>query len=80
MSLEDVIRCVTTNPARVIGEAEQLGTLRPGATADVAVLSLEQGEFDFVDTDQNHMVGEKKIVAQLTVKDGRVWYQADRAR
>ena len=80
MGLEDVIRCVTTNPARVIGEAEQLGTLRPGAIADVAVLSLEQGEFDFVDTDQNHMIGEKKLVAQLTVKDGRVWYQADRAR
>ena len=80
MGLEDVIRCVTTNPARVIGEAEQLGTLRPGATADVAVLSLEQGEFDFIDTDQNHMTGEKKLVAQLTVKDGRVWYQADRAR
>jgi dihydroorotase len=80
MGLEDVIRCVTTNPARVIGEAEQLGTLRPGAVADVAVLSLEQGEFDFVDTDQNHMTGEKKLVAQLTVKDGRVWYQADRAR
>ena len=75
-----MIRCVTTNPARVIGEAEQLGTLRPGATADVAVLSLEQGEFDFIDTDQNHMTGEKKLVAQLTVKDGRVWYQADRAR
>lgn len=80
MALEDVIRCVTTNPARVIGEAEQIGTLRPGAIADVAVLSLEQGEFDFVDTDQNHMIGEKKLVAQLTVKDGRVWYQADRAR
>ena len=79
MSLEDVIRCVTTNPARVIGEAEQLGTLRPGAIADLAALSLEQGEFDFIDTDQNHMTGEKKLVAQLTVKDGRVWYQADRA-
>ncbi len=79
MGLEDVIRCVTTNPARVIGEAEQIGTLRPGATADVAVLSLEQGEFDFVDTDRNHMIGEKKLIAQLTVKDGRVWYQADRA-
>jgi dihydroorotase len=78
MGLEDVIRCVTTNPARVIGEAEQIGTLRPGATADVAVLSLEQGEFDFVDTDRNHMTGEKKLIAQLTVKDGRVWYQADR--
>jgi dihydroorotase len=80
MTLEDVVRCVTTNPARVIGEHEQIGTLKPGAIADVAVLSLEQGEFDFVDTDQNHMTGEQKLVAHLTIKDGRIWYQADRVR
>ena len=80
MTLEDVVRCVTTNPARVIGEHGQIGTLKPGAIADVAVLSLEHGEFDFVDTDQNHMIGEQKLVAHLTIKDGRIWYQADRVR
>jgi dihydroorotase len=75
VGLDDVIRCVTTNPARVIGEAGQLGTLKPGAIADVAVFNLERGQFDFVDTDQNHMTGEQKLATQLTLKDGRIWYR-----
>jgi dihydroorotase len=76
VSLDEVFRCVTTNPARAIGEGERLGTLKPGAVADVAVFSLERGQFDFVDTDQNHMTGEQKLVTQLTLKDGRIWYRA----
>jgi dihydroorotase len=76
VSLDEVLRCVTTNPARAIGEGERLGTLKPGAVADVAVFSLERGQFDFVDTDQNHMTGEQKLVTQLTLKDGRIWYRA----
>jgi dihydroorotase len=78
VGLDDVIQRVTTNPARAIGEAGRLGTLKPGAVADVAVFSLERGEFDFVDTDQNHMTGQQKVVTQLTIKDGRVWYRAGR--
>jgi len=80
MSLDEVIRRVTTNPARVIGEAGRLGTLKPGAVADVAVFSLERGQFDFVDTDQNHMTGEQRLVTQLTLKDGRIWYRAPEIR
>lgn len=76
VSLDEVVRRVTTNPARAIGEADRLGTLRPGAIADLAVFSVEQGQFDFVDTDQNHMTGEQKLVTQLTIKDGRIWYRA----
>lgn len=76
MSLDGVVRRVTTNPARVIGEAGQLGTLRPGSVGDVAVLGLEEGEFDFLDTEGNHLTGTKRIHAVLTVKDGRAWYEA----
>jgi len=76
VDLTEVIRRVTTNPARVIGEAGRLGTLKPGAVADVAVFSLERGQFDYVDTDQNHMTGEQRLVTQLTLKDGRIWYRA----
>jgi dihydroorotase len=80
VSLEEIIRRVTTNPARAIGEAGRLGTLKPGAVADVAVFSLEHGQFDFIDTDQNHMSGTQKLVTQLTIKDGRIWYQAPEKR
>ena len=76
VSLDEVIRRVTTNPARVLGEDGRLGTLKPGAVADVAVFSLERGQFDFIDTDQNHLTGAQKLVTQLTLKDGRIWYRA----
>ena len=75
MSLEDVIVRTTANPARAVGEAGRIGTLKPGAVADVAVLRLEEGAFDFVDTDRNRMTGRQRLVTQLTVKDGRIWYQ-----
>jgi dihydroorotase len=80
MSLEDVLLRTTANPARVIGEAGHIGTLKPGAVADVAVFSLERGQFDFIDTDQNHMIGEQRLVTQLTLKDGRIWRQAREGR
>lgn len=80
VGLDEVIRRVTTNPARAIGEAGHLGTLKPGAVADVAVFSLERGQFDFIDTDQNHMTGEQRLVTQLTLKDGRIWYRAPEIR
>src|SRR5438034_4541315 len=76
VSLDEVIRRVTTNPARVLGEDGRLGTLKPGAVADVAVFSLERGQFDFIDTDQNHLTGAQRLVTQLTLKDGRIWYRA----
>src|SRR5439155_891911 len=76
VSLDEIIRRVTTNPARVLGEDGRLGTLKPGAVADVAVFSLERGQFDFIDTDQNHLTGAQKLVTQLTLKDGRIWYRA----
>ena len=48
MSVDDVIRRSTWNPAREI-QHEELGNLSVGAPADVAVLSLETGKFGFID-------------------------------
>ena len=48
LSLDEVIRRSTWNPAREIGQ-EQLGNLSVGSPADVAVLRLEKGEFGFLD-------------------------------
>src|SRR5438105_5102612 len=48
LSLDDVIRWSTWNPAREI-KHEELGHLSVGATADIAVLRLENGSFGYVD-------------------------------
>ncbi|MEZ5352433.1 MAG: amidohydrolase/deacetylase family metallohydrolase [Bryobacteraceae bacterium] len=71
MSLDDVILRSTWNPAREI-QHEELGHLSVGAIADVAVLRVEKGKFGFVDQNGGRMDGNQKLVAELTLRDGRV--------
>jgi dihydroorotase len=73
LSLEDVLRRATWNPAREIGR-EELGHLSTGAAADIAVLRLEKGSFGFVDMYGARLKGTQKLTAELTLRDGRVVY------
>ena len=49
MPLDQVIAGATANPARAMNAPEKIGTLEPGVTADVAILELEQGSFEYND-------------------------------
>ncbi len=71
VALDNVILRSTWNPAREI-RREELGHLSAGAVADIAVLRLEKGSFGFVDVHGARMKGTEKLVAELTVRDGRV--------
>lgn len=71
MSLDDVIACSTWHPAREIHH-EELGNLSVGSDADVAVLRLVHGDFGFVDTARLRMKGDRKLVAELTLREGHV--------
>jgi dihydroorotase len=73
MSLEDVILRSTWNPAREI-KHDEFGHLSVGALADVAVLRLENGSYGFVDMYGARMAGTKKLVCELTLRDGKVVY------
>jgi dihydroorotase len=73
MSLEDVVRRSTWNPAKEIQLAE-LGHLSVGAPADVAVLRLEKGKFGFADPRGGRMDAAQKLTCELTVRDGKVVY------
>jgi hypothetical protein len=71
MSLEDVVARATWNPAREIHQ-EELGHLSAGAPADIAVLRLVKGDFGFLDARGTRMNGSQKLVAELTIRAGRV--------
>ena len=71
VSLDEVIRMSTSNPAHEI-KHDELGNLSVGSDADVAVLQLEKGKFGFVDTNGARMAGSEKLTCELTVRDGRV--------
>ena len=71
MSFDDVLRCSTVNPARVVGPLPKLGTLQVGAPGDLALLSIEDGEFELVDSQKNKVQASRRIKTHLTVCRGR---------
>ena len=71
MPLIDVIACVTSNAARAIPEFKPYGTLRPGAAADVTVMELAQGNFEFVDNYKGKRMGAQKLVTRAVVAGGK---------
>jgi dihydroorotase len=71
MSLQEVILRSTWNPAKEIKRPE-LGNLGIGSPADLAVLSLRQGSFGFVDVDGGKLKGSQKLECELTLRDGQV--------
>ncbi|MGC2660185.1 MAG: amidohydrolase/deacetylase family metallohydrolase [Bryobacteraceae bacterium] len=73
LSLDDVIRWSTWNPAREIHH-EDLGNLSVGAPADVAVLSLDHGHFGFTDMYGARMDGTERLECQITIRAGKVVY------
>jgi dihydroorotase len=73
LSLDDVIKQSTWNPAREIKQ-EGLGHLSVGAGADIAVLRLENGNFGFVDSFGGRLRAKQKLVNEMTLRDGKVVY------
>ena len=72
-TIPQVLTEMTWNPAREIKQ-EQLGNLSVGAPADIAVLSVERGNFGFVDMVNKKLMGHQKLVCQLTVRAGKIVY------
>jgi dihydroorotase len=71
MSFEDVIRASTARPAEVLGLQHELGTLRVGALADVALFTIQEGRFPFYDVFMNKREGTQLIRNTLTIANGR---------
>jgi len=70
--LERVIEMSTTRPAAVLGQADQLGTLRVGTVADIAVLQRHEGRFVLTDSYRQQRIGEELLVAAATVRRGEL--------
>jgi dihydroorotase len=75
MDLPSVLACATINPARIMKMEGIIGTLREGACADIAVLSLESGEFVFEDCDGNTLRGQRRLAPQYTIRQGKLIWQ-----
>ena len=71
MPLDQVIARATVNASRVFPVFQDRGTLNVGAPADVAVLELRQGSFEFVDNYGNKRTGGQRLFPGGTVLGGK---------
>lgn len=77
LPLPEVIRRATASPARIMGYEGSVGTLRPGANADIAVFELRDGAFELSDSDGDTITAHQRLHPRLTIREGRVWYEGD---
>jgi dihydroorotase len=70
MSVSEAIACATVNAARTFEVFRDRGTLNVGAAADVAVLELREGEFEFLDNYENTIKGRQRLFPSETVLAG----------
>ena len=75
MSLDDLVTRATAAPAKIMGYEGTVGTLKPGANADIALLERRNGNFPMTDSDGNTVTAKERIVTRLTLKGGRVWFE-----
>jgi dihydroorotase len=71
MSVSQVIACATASAARVFPAFEDRGTLNVGAPADVAILELREGSFEFVDNYKGTRTGKQRLFPVATVLNGK---------
>lgn len=71
-SLEEVIAACTVAPAAVLRMTDEIGTLRPGAVADLSLLELTNVPVVLTDSEREQLTAEESVTAKLTIKAGKV--------
>jgi len=71
MTFDDVLKCSTVNPSKVVTPLPLLGTLQVGAPGDVALLSVDDGAFELIDAQRNKVTAKQRIVSHMTICKGK---------
>jgi dihydroorotase len=71
MPLSQIIACATINAARCFPSFDDRGTLNVGAPADVAILELRDGTFEFLDNYKGTRTGRQRLFPTETVLAGK---------
>jgi dihydroorotase len=73
IGLDQAVAMVTSNAARMFNYGAQIGTLKPGSEADVAIFELRDGQFEFEDSDGGKRTGRQKLFNKSVVRRGQVF-------
>jgi dihydroorotase len=79
MPLGDVIAASTVNAGMALQRPE-LGSFKPGCVGDATIMTVRDGQFDYMDVVGEKMVGDKKIFSEGVVLNGRWWHPTDSAK
>lgn len=70
LSLDDVVEMTTAAPARAVRGAAALGSLKPGAVADVTLLELREGPVELTDAVGETVVGTRRLAPAGVIRQG----------
>lgn len=70
--LPTVIEMSTTRPAAILNRGDDIGTLRVGSVADIAVLEIHEGQFRLTDSYRQERVGHELLTAAVTIRRGTI--------
>ena len=71
-SLEDVISAVTMAPAAILRMDHEIGSIQAGRMADISILSIKDGIFEFIDSEKQNFAGKQLLQAEFAIKAGKV--------
>jgi dihydroorotase len=71
MPLSQIIACATVNAARLFPSFDDRGTLNVGGPADVAIMELRDGTFDFLDNYKGVRTGKQRLFPAGVVLAGK---------
>jgi predicted amidohydrolase len=72
VDIDKAIAMVTANPAKMFAFDSKIGTLKPGYEADVSMFELQEGSFEFEDTEGKKRAGKQMLVNKAVVSRGEL--------
>src|SRR3954463_189080 len=70
LTLEQVVPMVTSKPAKMLGRADEIGSLQIGREADVSVIAQQSGRFVLRDNEKNEVIAERLLQPAFCLRAG----------
>lgn len=70
--LETAMEMCITRPAQFLKMEDEIGVLKVGACADIAIFELAEGRFEFVDCEGQTRIGNQNLIPKGVIRNGKV--------
>jgi dihydroorotase len=76
LTLEQALERVTSKPAHALRFSVELGALKVGSVADISILELREGSFEFVDSLGSKRTGRQELFGTAAIRDAKLYEPA----